>query len=150
MTVISQWKQRCSHMPGRICDAGVSKADDNRGATVDLRRLAVFAMVVRRRSFTRAAEDLHLSQSAVSQQIAALEAEFGAQLLDRSRRRVALTPAGAALEEWATRLLADGESARRAVAAAQGRMTGALRVAASLTVATYLLPRPLAELIRAH
>jgi len=117
---------------------------------VDLRRLEVFAAVVHRRSFTRAAEDLHMSQSAVSQQIAALEAEFGAQLLDRSRRRVGLTPAGAALEEWATRLLADGASARRAVAAAQGRMTGALRIAASLTVATYLLPQPLAELIRAH
>lgn len=117
---------------------------------MDLRRLEVFVAVVRHRSFTRAAEELHLSQSAVSQQIAALEGEFGAQLLDRSRRRVALTPAGAACEEWARRLLADGESARRAVAAAHGGMTGALRIAASLTVASYLLPIPLAELMRAH
>jgi len=117
---------------------------------MDLRRLEVFVAVARERSFTRAAGDLRLSQSAVSQQIAALEAELGAQLLDRSRRRVTLTPAGAVFEEWAHRLLADSESARRAVAAAEGRMTGALRIAASLTVATYLLPRPLAGLTRAH
>jgi LysR family transcriptional regulator, transcriptional activator of the cysJI operon len=117
---------------------------------VDLRRLEVFVAVARARSFTRAAGDLHLSQSAVSQQIAALETELGAQLLDRRRRRVVLTAAGAVLEERAQRLLADSESARRAVAAADGRMTGALRIAASLTVATYLLPRPLAELTRAH
>jgi DNA-binding transcriptional LysR family regulator len=117
---------------------------------MDLRRLEVFVAVVRARSFTRAAGDLHMSQSAVSQQIAALETELDAQLLDRRRRRVVLTPAGAVLEEWAQRLLADSESARRAVAAAAGRMTGALRIAASLTVATYLLPRPLADLTRAH
>jgi DNA-binding transcriptional LysR family regulator len=117
---------------------------------VDLRRLEVFVVVARERNFTRAAHELHLSQSAVSQQIAALEGELGAQLFDRSRRRVVLTPPGAALVEWSHRLLAEGEAARRAVAAAQGRMTGALRIAASLTVATYLLPRPLAELTRAY
>jgi DNA-binding transcriptional LysR family regulator len=117
---------------------------------LDLRRLEIFVAVAARRSFTRAGEDLHMSQSAVSQQIAALETEFAAQLLDRRRRRVTLTPAGAALEEWAQRLLADGESARRAVAAAEGRITGALRVAASLTIASYLMPGPLAELTRAH
>jgi len=117
---------------------------------VDLRRLEVFVAVARERSFTRAAGDLHMSQSAVSQQIAALEAELGAQLLDRRRRRVVVTPAGAVLEERAQRLLADRDSARRAVAAAQGRMTGALRIAASLTIASYLLPQPLVELTRAH
>jgi DNA-binding transcriptional LysR family regulator len=118
--------------------------------TVDLRRLEVFVAVARERNFTRAAHGLHLSQSAVSQQIAALEGEIGAQVFDRSRRRVALTPAGAALLEWSHRLLADSAAARRAVAAAQGRVTGALRIAASLTVASYLLPGPLAELARAY
>jgi DNA-binding transcriptional LysR family regulator len=118
--------------------------------SVDLRRLEVFVAVARERNFTHAAHDLHLSQSAVSQQIAALEGEIGAQVFDRSRRRVALTPAGAALLEWSHRLLADSAAARRAVAAAQGRVTGALRIAASLTVASYLLPGPLAELTRAY
>jgi len=117
---------------------------------VDLRRLEVFVAVARERNFTHAARQLHLSQSAVSQQIAALEVEIDAQLFDRSRRRVALTPAGVALVEWANRLLADGAAAQRAVTAAQGRMTGTLRIAASLTVATYLLPQPLAELARTY
>jgi len=117
---------------------------------MDLRRLEVFVAVARERNFTHAAHDLHLSQSAVSQQIAALEGEIGAQVFDRSRRRVALTPAGAALLEWAYRLLADSQAARRAVAAAQGRVTGALRIAASLTVASYLLPGPLVGLTRAY
>ena len=117
---------------------------------MDLRRLEVFVAVAQERNFTRAARQLHLSQSAVSQQIAALEVEIDAQLFDRSRRRVALTPAGVALVEWANRLLADGAAAQRAVTAAQGRMTGTLRIAASLTVATYLLPQPLAELARTY
>ena len=117
---------------------------------MELRRLEVFAAVARERNFTRAAHELHLSQSAVSQQIAALESDVGAQLFDRSRRRVSLTPAGVALLEWAHRLLADSASAQRAVTAAKGQMTGTLRIAASLTIASYLLPRPLAELARTY
>ena len=115
---------------------------------MDLRRLEVFVAVARERNFTRAAQQLHLSQSAVSQQIAALEVEVDAKLFDRSRRRVVLTPAGVALEDWSRRLLADGAAAQRAVTAAQSRMTGTLRIAASLTIASYLLPQPLAELAR--
>ena len=117
---------------------------------MDQRKLESFVAVARARSFTQAALALHLSQSAVSQQIAALERELNAQLLDRTRRRVALTPAGAALLERAERLLEDSEAARRAVAAAQGHIAGALDVAASLTIAAYVLPRALALLAREH
>jgi DNA-binding transcriptional LysR family regulator len=117
---------------------------------MDTRRLESFVAVARARSFTQAALTLHLSQSAVSQQIAALERELNAQLLDRTRRRVALTPAGAALLERAARLLEDSEAARRAVAAAQGHIAGALDVAASLTIAAYVLPGALALLAREH
>ena len=117
---------------------------------VDPRRLEAFVAVARERSFTRAALDLHLSQSAVSQQIRALERELGTQLLERTRRRVDLTPAGATLYERAERILRDLEGARRAVAAAAGEVAGALDVAASLTIAGYLLPAPLARLVAAH
>jgi DNA-binding transcriptional LysR family regulator len=117
---------------------------------VQPRRLEAFVAVARHRSFTEAALDLHLSQSAVSQQISALERELNAQLLDRSRRRVTLTPAGAALLERAERLLQDSEAARRAVAAAQGHVAGALDIAASHTIAAYLLPGPLALLAREY
>lgn len=106
--------------------------------------------VARERSFTQAAAALHLSQSAISQQVAALEQDVGAALLVRSGRRVSLTREGAALLERAEALLADMESARRAIAAAQGRVAGDLRIAASLTIAGYVLPRPLTVFRRDH
>lgn len=110
----------------------------------------MFRAVARELSFSRAGFELHLSQSAVSQQIAALELELGGALFDRSRRRVRLTPAGAALLNRVDALLGDFAEARRAVAAARGAVEGELRVAASRTVGTYLLPRLLAVLGRRH
>jgi LysR family transcriptional regulator, transcriptional activator of the cysJI operon len=117
---------------------------------MDARRLEAFQAVARHRSFTRAALELHLSQSAVSQQIAALETELGGPLFDRSQRRVRLTPAGAALLDRVDAILAGLAQARRAVAAARGAVEGDLRVSASRTVGTYLLPRPLAAIGRRH
>lgn len=117
---------------------------------MELRRLEAFVAVARERSFTRAALRLHLSQSAVSQQVVALERELDARLLDRTRRRVDLTPAGAALFDHAERVLAEAGRARRAVAAAQGAIAGELAVAASLTTASYVLPPAIAALVEAH
>lgn len=117
---------------------------------MDPRRLRAFVTVAREGGFTQAAAKLHLSQSAVSQQVAALEQELGATLFLRSGRRVALTPAGVALIERAEALLAEMAAARRAVAAAEGRVAGDLRLAASLTIAGYVLPRPLAAFKREH
>jgi LysR family transcriptional regulator, transcriptional activator of the cysJI operon len=117
---------------------------------MDARRLEVFRAVAGHGSFTRAALDLHVSQSAVSQQVAALELELGGPLFDRSRRRVRLTPAGAALLSRADALLAAFAEARRAVAAARGAVEGDLRVSASLTMGNYVLPVPLATLGRRH
>jgi DNA-binding transcriptional LysR family regulator len=117
---------------------------------MNLRRLEAFVAVARERSFTQAALRLHVSQSAVSQQVMALEGELDARLFDRSRRRVELTPAGAALYEHAERVLAEADRARRSVAAAQGAIAGELEVAASLTTAAYLLPHALASLVAAH
>lgn len=114
------------------------------------RRLEVFRAVGRELSFSRAALGLHISQSAVSQQIAALELELGGSLFDRSRRRVRLTPAGAALLARVDGLLGDFAEARRAVAAARGAVEGALRVSASRTVGTYLLPPLVAQLGLRH
>lgn len=110
----------------------------------------VFRAVGRELNFGRAGLTLHISQSAVSQQIAALELELGGTLFDRSRRRVRLTPAGAALLNRVDALLGDFAAARRAVAAARGAVEGELRVAASRTIGTYILPRRLATLGRRH
>jgi DNA-binding transcriptional LysR family regulator len=117
---------------------------------MDSRRLQAFVAVARHTSFTRAALELHLSQSAVSQQVAALEQELGARLFDRAGRRVTLTAAGAALRERAASLLLELDAARRAVAAAQGEIAGTLRIASSLTIAGYVLPRALAAFRRSH
>lgn len=117
---------------------------------MESRQLRAFVAVARSASFTGAALSLHLSQSAVSQQIAALERELDARLLDRSGRRVTLTAAGAALLERAERLLADLDAARRAVAAAGGAISGTFRIASSLTIAGYVLPRPLTAFRHEH
>jgi DNA-binding transcriptional LysR family regulator len=86
----------------------------------------------------------------VSQHLAALEGELGAKLLERTTRRVRLTAAGAALFSRAEALLRDLSEARRAVAAADGRIAGDLSVAASLTISAYVLPPALAELALRH
>lgn len=106
--------------------------------------------MARELSFSRAALRLHLSQSAVSQQVAALELELGGRLFDRSQRRVKLTAAGAALLGRVDTLLGDFAEARRAVAAARGAVEGDLRVSSSRTVGTYMLPGLLATLGRRH
>ncbi len=77
----------------------------------DLRAIRALEAVVRLRSFTRAGEELHVAQQAVSRTIAALEAELGVALVERTTRAVTPTAAGAALAEDARRLLADADRA---------------------------------------
>lgn len=117
---------------------------------MDERQLEVFASVAHRLSFSDAGRVLHLSQPAVSQQIARLEAELGSKLFERSTRRVRLTAAGTALLARTDTLMREHAEARRAVAAAEGRVAGELRVAASLTIGGYVLPPAIAELSLRH
>jgi predicted ATPase/DNA-binding transcriptional LysR family regulator len=106
-------------------------------------RLRAFAAVARTGSFSRAAEELYVSQPAVSKHVASLEAELGARLFDRSRAGVTLTPAGESLADYVLRAEALLANARRALAAEPE--TGVLALAASGIPGTYLLPEPLAE-----
>ncbi len=103
-------------------------------------RMSVFRMVARHVSFSRAAEELLLTQPAVTQQIKALEEELGVALFNRGGGRIALTPGGAALLPFAERLRAVGEEAIAAVAAAYGEQAGELSLGASRTIAQYVLP----------
>ncbi|HWT95833.1 MAG TPA: LysR substrate-binding domain-containing protein [Solirubrobacteraceae bacterium] len=97
----------------------------------DLRHLRVFAAVARERNFTRAAEQLHLAQQAVSKTVGQLEAELGVELLHRTTREVELTPAGRVLLEDATGVLAAADAAfARARAIGTGE-AGVLRVGVS-------------------
>jgi DNA-binding transcriptional LysR family regulator len=77
----------------------------------DLRQLTVLAAVVRHRSFTQAARELHVAQQAVSRTVARLEAELGVPLIERTTHRVEPTAAGAALAEDAESLVAAADAA---------------------------------------
>src|ERR671921_1823720 len=99
---------------------------------MDTRQLLAFCTVVERKSFSRAAEQLGLTQPAVSQQIRSLEKRFGRQLLDRSGRRVEPTEAGRRLYRSAQRMLALEEHLLEDVATGgEGELTGTLALGAS-------------------
>lgn len=99
-------------------------------------RLAAMEAFVRAadtRSFSEAARQLRLSKSVVSRQIAALEAELGARLLQRTTRTLTLTEAGRVYLERARRILADVEEADRSVGQLEGSPRGRLRVNAPMS-----------------
>ena len=107
---------------------------------MDIPKLRIFATVARLGNFTRAAELLYLTQPTVSQQLATLEAQIGAPLIERLPRRQRLTPAGEALLPYAEQILALADAAAEAARAAAGLADRTLRLGAGHTLATYLLP----------
>ncbi|HUR86015.1 MAG TPA: LysR family transcriptional regulator [Solirubrobacteraceae bacterium] len=111
----------------------------------DLRRLRAFHEVAERRSFSAAALELGYGQSVVSHHVAALEAEFGLTLVDRSTRPVSLTPAGERLRPHAIAVLGRVAEAEDELRALAGLQTGTLRFAAFLTAWTSFVPAALAR-----
>jgi LysR family transcriptional regulator, transcriptional activator of the cysJI operon len=111
-------------------------------------RLRVFRTVARHLNFRIAAEELLLTQSAVTQQIKALESELDVALFDRGGGRVSLTSAGVSLLPFATRLATLAEEAREAVAAAADDHAGRLALGASQTIGQYLLPKLIAGFLQ--
>jgi DNA-binding transcriptional LysR family regulator len=111
-----------------------------------LRHLVTFHTVARLGSVTLAADELHLSQSAVSIQMASLEASAGAQLIVRTGRGVRVTEAGELLLNYAERLLALWQEASDEMATLLGAFSGTLRVGA-VTTAEYWLPRLLVTFV---
>jgi DNA-binding transcriptional LysR family regulator len=116
---------------------------------MNLDRLRTFRVLSETLRFRGAAERLHLSQSAVSQQISALEEALGVLLLERMGRRVFLTPAGAVLAEEATRILAAVDRAIEAVRICGSGEAGRLRLGASTTPGVYIMPQTLGALRKA-
>jgi DNA-binding transcriptional LysR family regulator len=118
---------------------------------MDTRQLAAFCAVVERRSFSQAAEQLGVTQPAVSLQIRSLEKRLGRQLLDRSGRRVEPTEAGQRLYRSAQRLLAQEEQLLAELGEeAEGELTGRLEIGASTGPGGTVLPVVLGEFQRAH
>jgi DNA-binding transcriptional LysR family regulator len=117
---------------------------------VETRLLEVFRTVARHGSITVAARQLRFTQSAVSRQIAALEAEVGARVFDRLPRGVALTEEGRSLLPHAEAVLDRLTAARRDLDALRGLGGGRLRVGAFPTAVAALVPRALAAFREAH
>jgi DNA-binding transcriptional LysR family regulator len=118
---------------------------------MDTRQLAAFCAVVERRSFSQAAEQLGVTQPAVSLQIRSLEKRLGLQLLDRSGRRVEPTEAGNRLYRSAQRLLAMEEQLLADLGdEAEGDLSGRLEIGASTGPGGTVLPVVLAEFQLLH
>lgn len=114
-----------------------------------LRQLATFHALARLGSVSRTAEEMHLTQPAVSIQLGILEQSAGTPLLQRSARGVKLTEAGDLLAGYAERMLDLWREAGEAMSVHCGDIAGLLRVGA-VTTAEYLLPPLLLEFVREH
>src|SRR5688500_20412344 len=112
---------------------------------LDVRRLRVLREVAFRGSFSAAADALHFTQSAVSQQIAALEREAGTTLVQRSARGVRLTEAGEAVVRHAEAIMARLAEADAALEAIAGLRGGRLRTAAFESAGATLMPLAIAR-----
>ncbi len=114
-------------------------------APLDSRQLRAFVSLARTGSFTKTARELHLSQSAISHSIKALEDEVQCRLLDRLGKSVLLTQAGEQLLSHAERILSEMDTARERLRDLGKWGHGRLRIGASPTSCQYILPNVLRE-----
>ncbi|MEU1075417.1 MULTISPECIES: LysR family transcriptional regulator [unclassified Streptomyces] len=106
----------------------------------DLGALELLIAVARHGSLGRAARDLGITQPAASSRIRSMERQLGVALVDRSPRGSRLTAEGALVTDWARRVVEAAEAFDAGAQALRGRRDSRLRVAASMTIAEYLLP----------
>lgn len=117
---------------------------------MELRRVRYFVAVAEELHFRRAAQRLHLAQPALSQQVRKLELELGVDLLHRSKRSVALTPAGAAFLVEARRLLRQADEAARTANGTREGVLGNLRVGHLCDALPSMLLRVFARFAASH
>jgi len=109
------------------------------------RRLQVFQTVARLLSFTKAAEELHMTQPAVTFQVRQLEEQFNTRLFDRTHNRISLTEAGKRVHECAERIFELYAEMDNSVRELTGDISGVLILGASTTIAEYMLPALLGD-----
>jgi DNA-binding transcriptional LysR family regulator len=112
---------------------------------MEVRSLEVFLSVAKHLNFTRAGEEVNLSQPSVSVRIRQLESELGVKLFEQLGKRVALTEAGSLLIPHAHRVIGAIEDATHAIDELQGLERGSLRIGASTTPGMYLIPKTIAN-----
>jgi len=104
-------------------------------------RLKVFRAVAQHLNFRKAAEQLFLTQPAVTLQIKALESDLGLRLFDRTGGKIALTQQGSVMLDYANRLHSLASEAEQALCSREDSISGELALGASTTIAQYVLPR---------
>ena len=112
---------------------------------MEMQQLRYVVAVARTDNFSRAAEECHVSQPSLSQQIQKLEDELGERLFDRTKRVAKLTPHGEAFLRRAVRILEEAEAATREASDAKDLLRGTMTVGVLPTIAPYLLPDVLTE-----
>lgn len=116
----------------------------------ELRGLVVFAQLAESMSFTRAAERLGMTRSAVSKHVAKLEAQLGAQLLTRTTRKLSLTDAGERVRPLARQIADSVEQSREAAHCGSAAMSGQLRIAAPAELGRAYLTELMIRFLREH
>ena len=114
------------------------------------RRLQVFYTVAKQLSFTKAAEQLFMTQPAVTFQVKQLEEHFNTRLFERTHGKIALTAAGRMVMEYAERMLHLSEEMETRVGELTGAVSGPLLLGASTTIAEFMLPQILGEFKALH
>src|SRR5258706_8484722 len=117
---------------------------------MDVRDLQVFLSVAKHLNYTRAAEEVNLSQPSVSVRMRELERDLGSKLFEQLGKKIALTEAGRLLVPYAMRIIAAMSDARQAIDELQGLERGLLRIGASTTPGMYLIPRTVAHFKRRY
>jgi|RhiMethySRZTD1v2_1073278.scaffolds.fasta_scaffold14374_13 DNA-binding transcriptional LysR family regulator len=117
---------------------------------MEVRDLQVFISVAKHLNYTRAGEEVHLSQPSVSVRIKQLESQLGVKLFEQLGKKVALTEAGQLLVPYANRVIRAVEDARHAIEELQGLDRGSLRIGASTTPGMYVIPGTIARFKELH
>jgi LysR family hydrogen peroxide-inducible transcriptional activator len=117
---------------------------------MEMNQLRYVVAVARTGNFSRAAEQCHVSQPSLSQQIQKLEDELGERLFDRMKRQTKLTPHGEVFVRRAVRILEEAEMAIREASDAKSLVSGALTIGVLPTIAPYLLPETIGAFARKY
>lgn len=112
---------------------------------VNLNQLRIFHSAAKRLNFTRAAEELHLTQPGISKHLKELEGSYGTRLFDRLGKKVVLTQAGEVLYEATKAAFNLLDDAKARIDDINGLAAGKLTIGASVTLGTYLLPDKLLQ-----
>jgi LysR family hydrogen peroxide-inducible transcriptional activator len=117
---------------------------------MEMHQLRYVVAVARTGNFSRAAEQCHVSQPSLSQQIQKLEDELGERLFDRMKREAKLTPHGEAFLRRAVKVLEEVDAAKREATEAKGLLRGTVAIGVLPTIAPYLLPDVMARFTKKY